>query len=116
MLKFVDTNSGSISDMHWKSLRYFSLYRLCIAGLLFGSALLHPASFSILDPDRDSFHLVLTSFYLLATTLSFVVLHYFRERFNWQLSASVLVDVLVLTLLMHTGGGLRSGLRSEEHT
>ena len=110
MLKFNDPNAGSISDMHWKSLRYFNLYRLCIAGLLFGSAVIHPPGFSLLNPDHGSFHLALTSGYLLATTASFIRLHFFHRRFNRQLSVNVLVDVLVLTLLMYTGGGLRSGL------
>lgn len=110
MLKFIDPGSGAISDMHWKSLRYFNIYRLSLAALLFASALVHPSALSILNPDHAAFHLALTAVYLLATTASLVGLHYFNRRFNRQLSVSVLVDVLVLTLLMYTGGGLRSGL------
>ena len=105
-----DTSAGQFSEMHWKSLRYFSFYRFCIAGLLFASSLLHPSSFTILTPDRGLFHLVVTSFYLLVTTLSMIGLHSYHQRFNMQLTMHVLVDVLVFTLLMHTGGGLRSGL------
>ncbi|MFZ4535123.1 two-component system sensor histidine kinase NtrB [Propionivibrio sp.] len=110
MLKGADTRSSYFSEMHWKSLRYFNLYRFCIAALLFISAVLHPSPFSILSPDRGSFHLAVTSLYLLAAIFSLTGLHYYRRRFNMQLSLQVLVDVLVLTLLMHTGGGLRSGL------
>lgn len=102
--------TSEISEMHWKSLRYFNLYRFCIAFLLFLSAVYHPFSISILSPESEAQHLALTTFYLLATTFALVGLFYFRRRFNMQLSLNVLVDVLVLTLLMHTGGGLRSGL------
>lgn len=110
MLTAIDPGSETISDMHWKTLRYFNLYRLCIAGLLFVSAIISPSAFSILNPSNAVFHLALTCTYVVLTTASFVGLQYFKRRFNRQLSISVLVDVLVLTLLMYTGGGLRSGL------
>ena len=104
------SRSDRVSETHWKSLRYFNFYRFCISGLLFASSLLHPSSFSIFAPDRSLFHLAATSLYLLATTFSLIGLHYYRRRFNMQLTLHVLVDVLVLTLLIHAGGGLRSGL------
>jgi two-component system sensor histidine kinase PilS (NtrC family) len=112
MLNKVDTSAWQFSEAHWKSLRYFNLYRFCIAGLLFISSVLRPPFFSLLSSDRGLFQQALTSFYLTATALSLLAMHYFRRRFNAQLSVNVLVDVLVLTLLMHTGGGLRSGLGS----
>ena len=110
MLKKSDAGAEKFSEMHWKSLRYFNLYRFCISGLLFASSVFHPSSFSLLTPDRGRFHLAVTSIYLLATTFSLVGLHYYRRRFNLQVGVHVVVDVLVLTLLMHAGGGLRSGL------
>lgn len=110
MLDKDDTADGPFSDTYWTTLRYFNLYRFCIAGLLFTSSVIHPSPFSILGPDRGSFHLAVTSLYLLAATFSLIGLHYYRRRFNLQLSAHVLVDVLVFSLLMHDGGGLRSGL------
>lgn len=110
MLKFNDPGSGAISDMHWKSLRYFNLYRVSIAGFLFISAVIHPSAFSILNSNYAGLHQALTSAYLLLATASFIGVHYFRQRFNRQLSVSVMVDVLVLTLLIYSGGGLRSGL------
>lgn len=110
MLTGVDFNAGGYSDTHWKSLRYFNLYRFLIAGLLFVSSLLHPSPYSILSTDQSLVHLALTSFYLLATTFALMVMHRYHRRFNMQLSMQVLIDVFVMTLLMHTGGGLRSGL------
>ena len=110
MLNLLEPVTGPFSETRWTSLRYFNLYRLCIAGLLFASSVLHSSPFSILSPGRGSFHLAVTSLYLLATILSLLGLYFYRQHFNLQLSANVLIDVLVLTLLMHTGGGLRSGL------
>jgi two-component system sensor histidine kinase PilS (NtrC family) len=110
MLKSIDGGGEQFSEMYWTSLRYFVLYRCCIAALLFASSLLHPSAFSILSPDAGSFNLTLTGLYLLAATASLVGLYYYRRRFNVQLTVHVAVDVLVLTLLIHSGGGLRSGL------
>jgi len=81
-----------------------------LLALLFVSSAIRPFSFSLLGPDHSSFHLAVTSVYLLAATFSLIGLHYYRRLFSLQLTAHVLVDVLVFTLLMHVGGGLRSGL------
>jgi two-component system sensor histidine kinase PilS (NtrC family) len=110
MLTTVDFSAGSVTETHWKSLRYFNLYRFLVAGLLFLSSFLQPSPYSVLSFDRGLIHLAVTSFYLLATTFSLLVLHRYSRRFNMQLSINVLVDVLVITALIHTGGGLRSGL------
>ena len=102
--------SGGVSSMHWKSLRYFNIYRLVLAGILFVSSIVYPATLSILSPNYTALHYAVTGIYVLAAAASLVVLHYVPRRFNRQLSISVLVDVAVLTLLMYSGGGLRSGL------
>lgn len=110
MLTGINLNPGSYAETHWKSLRYFNLYRFLIAGLLFTSSLLHPSPFSILRPDQGRMHLTLSSLYLLATTVAMIATYRYRRRFNLQLSTYVLTDIAVITLLMHTSGGLRSGL------
>ncbi len=110
MLKSLDLNAGGDSATHWKSLQYFNAYRCFIAGLLFFSSLLHPVSFSILRPEEGIFNPLLTSLYFGAALFSQLVVHRYRHRFNLQLSLLVLVDVLVMTLLLHSSGGLRSGI------
>ena len=106
----VDSGDEQSIGMYWASLRYFVLYRCCIAALLFSSSLWRPSAFPILSPDSGNFHLILSGSYLLAAIAALVALYRYRHRYNVQLTAHVLVDVLVLTLLMHTGGGLRGGL------
>jgi two-component system sensor histidine kinase PilS (NtrC family) len=110
MLRTVDFSAGGETATHWKSLRYFNLYRFLVAGLLFLSALLHPSSYSILSFDRGLLPLAVTSLYLLATTFSLVAMRHYTQRFNMQLSINVLIDVLVITSLIHAGDGLRGGL------
>lgn len=99
-----------VADSHWKSLRYFNAYRVCIATLLFISSLIHPSPFSLIAPEKGSHHLVVTSLYLAATLASLVGVSLYRRRFNLQLNVHVMVDIAVLTLLMNFGGGTRSGM------
>lgn len=110
MVKVPELASAPFSVTHWKSLRYFSVYRVCLAGMLFASSTFNPSYLSIISTDHGFSHLAATGLYLVAALVSLVSLHYFRRHFNLQLSLQVLVDVVVLTLLMHYGGGLRSGL------
>ena len=94
MLKIFDGDGERFSDTHWKSLRYFVVYRCCIAALLFASSLFHPSDFSILSPQAGVFHLAVTGLYLLATLVSLLGLHSYRRCFNVQLTLHVLIDVL----------------------
>lgn len=106
----IASNAGAtqISPTHWRTLLYFGVYRLCVALLLFASPLIQ--SPSQLSFERPAYQPAITGLYVLATAASLIVLHFYRQRFNRQLTLQVLVDILVLTALAHAGGGLRSGL------
>ena len=110
MLASVERPVAVPSDLHWTTLRYFNAYRFSIACFLFVSSILAPSAYSLLSAERSLFHLAVTSLYLLESTGALVGLHYYRRHFNEQLTVHVLVDVLVLTVLMHVSGGLASGL------
>lgn len=105
-----ESGMSLVAEAHWKSLRYFNAYRLCIAVLLFVSSLIHPSPFALIAPEPGTLHLAVTSLYLLAMLLSTIGVNVYRRRFNLQLSAHVLLDVLALTLLMNFDGGARSGI------
>ncbi len=97
-----------LSEMHWRSLRYFNLYRFVLAALLFLAATgtsLQPAIFAAV-PSR--WHVLLSGGYLLLTAVSVMSLHRLRRHFNLQLSIQILLDILVLTTLMYADGTLRS--------
>jgi len=106
-----DFTIGGGSEAHWKSLRYFKLYRFVLAALLFVSSAFFPASPEVPKlAGGDDFALAVSSLYLLFTLLSVIAAHRDRRNFNRQLSTDVLVDVLALTVLMHVSGGLGSGM------
>ncbi|WP_291992220.1 ATP-binding protein [Candidatus Accumulibacter sp. ACC003] len=112
MLTGAEPAEEQFSETHWKSLRYFNLYRLVVAVLLFFSALLYPSVFLISGPDHGLRHLALAGVYLIGTAAAVLLAYRHRQHATMQLTASVVVDVLVMTLLIHLGGGLGSGLGS----
>ena len=102
----------SVGDLHWRTLRYFNAYRFCIALLLFVSSLSSSsnAGFSLLASEHTVFHLWATGSYGVTTAFSLFALYRYRRHFNAQLTFHVVVDIAVVTLLMYTSGGMRSGL------
>ena len=110
MHKAGSSTTSRFTEIHWKTLHYFSLYRLCIAILLFASTQFQTTPFSLLSQDRSPYQAAAAGIYLLATAASLAALRLYRKHFNRQLSIQVLLDVLVITLLSYTGGGIGSGL------
>jgi len=96
------------SDAHWQSLHYFNIYRLAVAVLFFLSMLAESQSrpFGI---QNLTLALWTSRAYLAAAVAFFIRPARWRSRFNWLLTAEVVVDVVALTLLMYAGGGSRSG-------
>ncbi len=96
-------------DSFWISLRYFNLYRIVVALLFLGATYIayEPVNFGA--HDVGLFRAVSVAYLLVAIALQFV-LRAIQERFNVQLSAHVLLDVIAIPLLMYASGGLRSGL------
>jgi two-component system sensor histidine kinase PilS (NtrC family) len=93
----------------WRSLNYFNLYRLVLAGLL---VILAGAFGPLLSQGAN--HLLLfigTSVaYLVVVVLSFIPLHYRWPRFTWQLAVQIGVDIAVLTILSYASGGIKSNV------
>lgn len=110
MANAMGASTMHFSPMHWTTLRYFSVYRLCIAALLAIPAYFSSPALSLLAQDRIPYQAAVTGLYFVANAASLTVLHFYHQRFNRQLTIQVLLDVLVLTALAHAGGGLRSGL------
>ena len=105
----VKKDAYRISTAHWKSLQFFNIYRFCIATILLVSLFFYAAPLSPQAPSWASFHLVAAGLYLAETILGLLVLHYYRQRFNLQLSVHVLIDVMVMILLMSANLGFRGG-------
>ncbi|HPT50972.1 MAG TPA: HAMP domain-containing sensor histidine kinase [Accumulibacter sp.] len=111
MANLIVAESGveQFSESHWKSLRYFNLYRLALAILFLFSALLNPSIFPALSA-HNLFRQLLGGIYLLATLLALGLSYRLRRHYSAQLTTSVLADVVVVALLTHFGDGLGNGL------
>ena len=93
----------------WRSLNYFNLYRMTLAGLLvflagaFGSSLSQGA-------DHLALFFGASVVYLAAVAASFIPLHFRWPRFTWQLTWQIGVDISALTVLSYASGGINSNV------
>ena len=98
-----------VTDAHWRSLQYFSAYRVLIALSLAASASLGMPGL-IAEGSRSVDVAAIAGGYFVLALLLLIGLGWFRLRFNRQLSIGVLLDIVSLTSLMFLGGGVRSGV------
>ena len=96
-------------DSFWISLRYFNLYRIVVALVFLGSTYFAYEPISFGAHDLRLFRAVCVGYLVLGIALQIVV-RSVPERFNLQLSAHALLDVITIPLLMYASGGMRSGL------
>lgn len=93
----------------WRSLRYFSYYRLIVAGMFFGMSLWFPSEFTIGGQSPKLFFWTCVTYLCLAVIL-LGALQIWRQAFNLQLSLQVAADILLLTLMLYASGGGKSGI------
>ncbi|OHC62279.1 MAG: hypothetical protein A2040_05830 [Rhodocyclales bacterium GWA2_65_19] len=96
-------------ESFWRSLRYFSVYRLSIALLFLVAAIVFGDTISLGTQDARLFGRVAPVYLLLAIAFLVALLRRPR-RFNLQLSVQVAVDIAALTLMMFASGGQKSGI------
>jgi len=96
-------------ESFWRSLRYFSVYRLSIALLFLVAAIVFGDTISLGTQDARLFGRVAPVYLLLAIVFLAALLRRPR-RFNLQLSVQVAVDIAALTLMMFASGGQQSGI------
>ena len=96
-------------DSFWRSLRFFSVYRLSIALLFLVAARIFGDTVSLGTQDSRLFGRVAAIYLVLAIVFLVALLR--RPRFfNLQLSVQVAVDIAALTLMMFASGGQKSGI------
>lgn len=96
-------------DSYWLSLRYFNLYRMVLAALFLGIALIYGDALTLGSHRLELFR-TLSAAYLACGAGFEWLMRQWRERFNLQLSWHVCLDIAVVTILMYASGGIRSGL------
>ena len=102
-------NVPDTGGIHWRSLAVFNAYRLLVAAIFFLSALL-TAGKQVFPGIESATLIAICLGYLVITALGFVGISLHRPKFQLQLSINVFIDVVFTLILVHAGGGLKSGL------
>ncbi|MGQ0656496.1 MAG: sensor histidine kinase [Chromatiales bacterium] len=96
-------------DTSWRALRYFNLYRTVLAGLFAVLVIAGNLPPPLASHDRDVFAITVF-FYLMCTLAAQVAAERRLGGHLAQTYAQVLLDVAVISVLMHASGGVTSGL------
>lgn len=97
------------TESFWRSLRYFSYYRLIVAGVFLATIILSDGDLTVGSQDPKLFFWVCVA-YLILGVAALLLQRQWRRAFNLQLTLQVAADVLFLTLLLFASGGAKSGL------
>jgi two-component system, NtrC family, sensor histidine kinase PilS len=98
-----------IPESFWISLRYFNLYRIVLAAVFLGTAVLYGDAFSLGAHNLILFGYVAVG-YLAAGVAFQWMLRERSDKFDLQLTLHACLDIVAITLLMYASGGVRSGL------
>lgn len=93
----------------WNLLHLFNIYRLSIVIVFFSSWLLGLAP-NFLGTHNKYLFLSICSLYLLFGLLSIITIQYQLLPFRVQVLEQVVIDILMITVLMHSSGGANSGI------
>lgn len=93
----------------WRTLRYFAYYRLIVAGMFLAMQHWLPRDLSLGSQHPQGFAWS-AALYLAGGIAALAVLQRWRERFNLQLTLQVMFDIAMLTALLYSSGGAKSGL------
>ena len=95
-------------DSYWRSLHYFNLFRLTVAGF-FVVAYVQFGTVPF-GEDNPSLFFLVSILYTLFAALSVVAIGHHWPRFNLALSLQMSADVVFIIALLHASGGIRSGV------
>lgn len=93
----------------WRSLKYFSYYRLIVGGVFLGTILLAEGEVAVGSQDPRLFFWTSLA-YLAAAFAYLILLLRWPHAFHLQLTMQVTADIFLLTLLLFASGGAKSGI------
>jgi two-component system sensor histidine kinase PilS (NtrC family) len=99
----------TVTDSHWRTLGYFNIYRL-ISALVFWVLAWRFAGVINLGAEGSGLYLAVCAAYALMSVIFAVGILWRKPQFQWQITAHVLADIICILGLMHTSGGVESGL------
>ena len=109
MTRRVSAVSTLESQSLWRLLKFFSYYRLIVAGFFLGEHLISAKPLSVASQNLPLFGWV-AGIYFLAAILILIVQVRWTMVLQAQLSTQVLIDLLCLILLLFASGGAKSGM------
>jgi len=101
-------DSSLVKSSSWRALQIFSLYRLILSITFVAVIQLKPDANFLGSFNPWLFQIA--SIVFLFSALFGHIATYHRNLFNLQLQLQVVIDIIVLTILMHASGGISSGL------
>jgi two-component system sensor histidine kinase PilS (NtrC family) len=105
----VEAADEGVVDSYWRSLRYFSVYRLVVAAVFLVAFLITGGKANLASQNPALFLWADSAYLVLAFGFLFSLQRVDRA-FNLQLSIQVACDVVFLTVLMYASGGAKSGI------
>ncbi|MGD8640826.1 MAG: histidine kinase dimerization/phospho-acceptor domain-containing protein, partial [Gammaproteobacteria bacterium] len=107
-LTFNDTTANEDVNV-WKSLHYLNLYRIILAGI-FVTSIFIEENLPLLG-NLDPVGFAVTSYlYMTIGALASFAIHWRWPRFETTVMLLTMVDITALTIIMHTSGGIETGL------
>lgn len=95
-------------EQFWRSLLYFSIYRLTTAGgVLVASSIFQFSSFGA---HNANLFLSAALGYVFSCCISIILAKIRRPNFDWQLIFQIGSDVLFICIMIYASGGIKSGL------
>ena len=93
----------------WRSLRLLNIYRITLAGIFVASIFVekHISVLGVFDPVAFA---VASYIYLSLAVLASFTIYWRWPNFETNVTLQTMVDICALTIIMHTSGGIESGL------
>lgn len=107
--EFVEKEEKDQARSDWKALFLFNLYRFTVATIFLGAMLANVAPSFLGQADKRLFLISCWCYLGFAFASVFIIKHRWLT-FHVQVVGQLLVDVVMITLLMHASGGVNSGL------
>ncbi len=101
--------AGRVPESFWVSLVYFNLYRVAVAAVFLGSALVYHDELTLGQHNLPMFLTVCAGYLGIACAFQ-AGMKLWHEQFNLHLTVHAMVDIVAITLLMYASGGMKSGL------
>lgn len=102
------THAAVYPDSFWRSLYYFNIYRLVVAGIFIVTTWVFRES--LFGSQDILLFLYVSMAYLVFSGLSFATINARWPRFVLQLGIQVGADIVFIVVLMYASGGIQSGL------